>query len=89
MLIHFAFFSLRIPRWNDDDDQDTNDRKTDLGAQSISQEEYNRKRKSRWNGKRRALNFMMIGMIFLESSIKQEPMEHQFVQQIHEGQPDG
>lgn len=79
MLIHLCFFSLHIRRWDNDDD----DRKTDLEIQSTSQEENNRKRKSRWNGKRRELVFMTIEMIFLASSVKQE-----FVQQIHEGQHD-
>ena len=84
MLIHLGFF-LHIHRWDNNDD----DRKTDLEIQSTSQEENNRKRKSRWNGKGRKLVFMTIELIFLASLIKQEPMEHQFVQQIYEGQHDG
>lgn len=84
----FRFFSVDIHRWNNDDDDDGgNDRKTDLGRQSNTSEEDNRQRKSRWNGKERSVIFTMIRMIFfLASTVKQEPMDHQFVQQIHEGE---
>jgi hypothetical protein len=46
----FFFVYFNINRWNNDD-EDTDDRKIDLGNQSTINEENNRKRKSRWNGR--------------------------------------
>lgn len=48
----FFLFSVDLHRWNDDDDDDANDRKTDLAKQSSTSEENDRKRKSRWNGRK-------------------------------------
>ena len=44
----FVLLFFRGNRWNNDDEDERDDRKTDLGTTC---EEQNRKRKSRWNGR--------------------------------------
>ena len=85
MFINSFCFIFNTNRWNNDDDDDDNDRKTDLEK---GPEDNNRKRKSRWTGRQIKVFFYVrkkTEIVFIASAVKQEPVEHQFVQQIHEG----